>query len=120
MRFISSQIICPNVQNDIIRIDWTGERCEVSCGVTEPDDHINMIIHGEVLATPSTLVFRDPSTFRAGELHRHVSEWQQLADDHPAPKQAHVLTWIREKVSVFDYFTHFQGTFKGNSYDSDR
>ena len=31
-----------------------------------------------------------------------------------------MLSWIGNKVSIFPYFRHFKGTFKGEHYDSDR
>lgn len=34
--------------------------------------------------------------------------------------QTDVLDWIKNKVSIFPYFQHFRGSFKGEQYDSDR
>ena len=66
------------------------------------------------------MTFRDPSSFRAGELHNHYSVWQGLVPDDPSPQQVQVLNWIRARVSVFDYFQTFCGTFKGEQYHSAR
>ena len=38
----------------------------------------------------------------------------------PSSNQEEVLSWIDKKVSIFPYFKHFKGTFKGEYYDSDR
>ena len=37
----------------------------------------------------------------------------------PSLHQSEVLARIEGKVSVFPYFQHFSGVFKGESYDSD-
>ena len=61
--------------------------------------------------------FRDPDHFRAGELHNHVNRWGEIVGDLPSPaQQARVVHWVREKVSVEEYFRPFQGDFKGKSY----
>jgi len=64
--------------------------------------------------------FRDPETFVAGELHNHLEQWEAIADEIPTPEQLQVLRWIREKVSIFDYFRPFVGRFKGTQYNSVR
>ena len=74
---------------------------------------------GEVVGHVSQLVFRDPDTFRAGELHRHFPFWETIAGRHPSPQQHQVLGWIRNKVSLATYFRHFMGSFQGEHYDSD-
>ena len=40
--------------------------------------------------------------------------------DDPSPQQLRVLCWIRNKVSVEDFFRPFRGNFKGEAYDSAR
>ena len=64
------------------------------------------------------MIFRDPSSFHAGELHRHYPAWERLVSGDPSPQQAQVLTWIRHRVAVCDYFQPFCGTFKGERYNS--
>ena len=59
------------------------------------------IFQGGRLANPSELWFRDPSYFRVGELHEHYEMWQQIAGDQPNPQQLHILSWIRDQVSIF-------------------
>ena len=56
----------------------------------------------------------------AGELHKHAANWAEIAKLAPSLHQEEVLSWIGNKVSIFPYFRHFKGTFKGEHYDSDR
>lgn len=59
--------------------------------------------------------------FRAGELHAHHSFWESVAERCPEmATETDVLVWIRHKVSIFPFFQHFEGSFKGVHYDSDR
>ena len=78
------------------------------------------MIHGEELADPAKLLFRDPNAFRAGELHKHYGRWCKMVGDHPSPEQATILRWIRDGVSIFEFFQSFSGSFKGRHYQSDR
>ena len=78
------------------RLDWQG----VAVPTFSRED-INRFIRGERLANPSELWFRDPSYFRVGELHEHYEMWQQIAGDQPNPQQLHILSWIRDQVSIF-------------------
>ena len=36
------------------------------------EEDITSVLQGNTLAVMSRLVFRDPDSFRAGELHRHI------------------------------------------------
>ena len=56
----------------------------------------------------------------AGELHKHAANWAEIAKLAPSLQQEQVLSWIGNKVSIFPYFRHFKGTFKGERYDSDQ
>ena len=73
----------------------------------------------EALGDVGDLLFRDPEHFRAGELHGHVDSWKEIITGDPTFHQSEVLSWIEGKVSVFPFFQHFSGVFKGESYDSD-
>ena len=75
---------------------------------------------GEAIGDVRELFFRDPDHFRAGELHSHSSFWETIAERNPSTMKTEVLGWIRDKVSIFPYFQHFTGFFKGERYDSDR
>ena len=67
-------------------------------------------------ASPSLLSFRNPDAFVAGELHRHVDKWEEILAQHP--KQDEILSYIKYKVNVKDFFTRFRGDFQGTFYDS--
>lgn len=60
----------------------------------------------------SELAFRDPDFYVAGNLHKHLAEWEQLGANEE------VLGWLKYGVNVNDYFKHFKGNFKGKAYDS--
>ena len=98
-----------------------GNPVGVSMGVTATGftkERIEEIIRGERLADPSELLYRDPSRFRAGKLHDHYEQWENLVDDQPSPQQLQILRWIRNKISIFEFLRPFSGNFKGQSYDS--
>ena len=74
------------------------------------------ILIGDILE----LFFRDPNRFQAGELHSYFEHWQYSAQESPSLQQAQILGWIRDKVSIQPFFSHFKGSFRGESYDSDK
>lgn len=41
-------------------------------------DFISSVIAGRAFADSSLLAFRDTSSFQAGELHRHINQWDKL------------------------------------------
>ena len=89
-----------------------GNPVGVSTGVTATDftkETIDEIIRGERLAGPSDLRYRDPSRFRTGELHEHYEQWENLAGDQPSPRQLQILEWIRNKISIFQFFSSLFG-----------
>ena len=79
-----------------------------------------LVENGEIIGHVEELLFRDPDTFVAGELHKRITQWAEIAKLAPSSHQEEVLSWIGNKVSIFPYFKHFKGTFKGEHYDSDR
>ena len=100
-----------------------GTSLEVSSGVTVQElseQYIHRVIRGEELADPAKLLFRDPNVFRAGELHKHYGKWCKIGSDNPSPEQATILRWIRDRVSIFEFFQSFSDNFKGRRYQSDR
>lgn len=104
-------------------VDWRGDRIRPSEEATASHikaDSVTRVLDGRQLADLSELRFRDPNCFSAGELHNHADQWQAMAGDTPSPRQAEVLKWVLQKVSVFEYFRPFNGVFKGKSYNSDR
>lgn len=58
------------------------------------------------------LRFRDQNNFIAGNIHLNVNEWENLG----APDN--VLNWIKNGVNIEDFFKHFKGNFRGESFNS--
>ena len=63
--------------------------------------------------------FRDPASFRAGEVNNYYHQWQDIIGGCPSAQQLQVLKWIKDKVSILEYFQPFSGSFKGKQYCSD-
>ena len=100
-------------------VDWRGNPSGATTGVTTiPQERLQKVIQGDVLGSVSELQFRDPDHFRAGELHNHVESWEEILGENQGPQQLRVLLWIRNKVSVEDFFRPFRGNFKEKAYDS--
>jgi len=94
-------------------VDWRGNHSGASTGMTKiPQERFQKIIQGDVLGSVSELQFRDPDHFRAGELRNHVESWEEILGDNPSPQQLRILRWIRNKVSVEDFFLPFRGDLK--------
>ena len=110
-------------QKPITWVNWMGTSLEVSSGVTVQEfseQYIHRVIHGEELADPTKLLFRDPNAFHAGKLHKYYSKWCKIMGDNPSPQQPTISRWIRDGVSIFEFFQSFSGNFKGHRYQSDR
>ena len=88
-----------------------------NCGL---EDKVKQVERGEVISNVQELVFRDSNYFRPGELHSNASYWEEIAPRNPSSGQNEILGWIRERVSIFPYFKHFSGQFKGEKFDWDR
>ena len=92
--------------------DWKGE----PQSVVTPLPSVHMVSTLMAKASPNSLSFRNPDEFVAGELHRHVDKWEEILAQHP--KQDEILSYIKSKVDVQDFFTHYRGDFQGSFYDS--
>ena len=62
------------------------------------------------------LLFRDPSSFREAEIHKHVPVWEYILKNNPSKEQ--ILQWLQYGVDVKEFIKPFKGTFKGTKYDS--
>lgn len=60
------------------------------------------------------LPFRNPQFFKAGNLHKNFDMWKSIGANEE------VLDWLTNGVNVEKFFRHFQGNFKGRSFDSDK
>lgn len=95
-------------------VDLLGHPVEVGRDVTAPvaNTSLQRIQNGESVGDLSKLLFSNPSSFEAGELHNHIEYWEYVAQVSPAPKQSEVITRIKGKVSVDPYSMHFSGKSK--------
>ena len=80
-----------------------------------PNPSLDMVSCGSVFASPTQVLFRDPKTFVAGEIHRHLLQWQWVLEDYP--KRQEIYDYISHGVKVSDFFVHFKGEFQGNFYN---
>ena len=80
---------------------------------------ISSVIAGEAFADSSLLAFRDTSSFRAGELHRHIDQWDKLFQSFDN-SFSEVLDWTHIFVHVDKIFTHYEGSCKGVIYNCDK
>lgn len=81
---------------------------------------LERVQRGAIIGDITHLAFRDPASFHAGKLYNHLPHWEKIAETNGSATKTDVLGWIKNKVSVFEYFRHFNGSFKGHNYDSDR
>ena len=82
-------------------------------------DSLDRAIDGEAQVDVHSFVFPDPSSFIAGQLHAHPGVWDRITESSSYPFRSTVLDWVKNEVDVHDYFRHFKGSFKGESFDSD-
>ena len=92
-------------------------------GEMTANDHLQRMVHrvkqGELMDDVSQLAFCDPNKFLAGELHCHLAAWEEIADSLlPSAQQQEVLSWIKNRVSVFPYFQPYKGKVEGEHLDS--
>ena len=66
-------------------------------------------------ATPQDVIFRDPSSFVAGELSRHQSYWKFILSEHP--KKDEILSYIVRGVNISNFFVPSKGDFQGKFYN---
>ena len=69
------------------------------------------IVENDIKMGLEDLCLRNPNQFVAGNLHSHLTEWENLELDVEAK------VWLKEGVNVEHYFKKFKGNFKGKSYD---
>ena len=82
-------------------VDCYGNSVKVGREMAACDhDILQKIRKGELIGDIAELFFRDPNSFRAGELHSNFESWQYIAQESPSPQQAQILGWIRDKVSI--------------------
>lgn len=82
-------------------------------------DLIQSICAGNVVPDISSLRFRNPDVFIAGQLHRNIELWEKIAALSSCDRANEVLRWIKNKVSLYKFFQPFKGNYKGHAYNSD-
>ena len=88
--------------------NWKGEKPRVA----GPNPSPYMVSKGIAHATPQDVIFRDPSSFVAGELSRHKSYWKFILSEHP--KKDEILSYI-VRGSTFPIFASpSKATSRGN------
>lgn len=74
-------------------------------------------MQGILKASAVDVVFRDPGSFIAGNVHNHYKTWEIILKGYH--KQEEVLGYIANGVSISSFFKPFKGTFKGKPYNSE-
>ena len=59
--------------------------------------------------------FRDPASFKVGELHRHFDLWEMILNGHGQEEK--ILQWIKEGANVSEFMKPFKR--KPKRYDCD-
>ncbi|KAI8480228.1 hypothetical protein Bbelb_420270 [Branchiostoma belcheri] len=76
---------------------------------------VESVAAGKVKASADSLMFRDPETVRAGEIHKHLKEWNSILGEGQHGDM--IRDWITNGVSLFQFMQPFKGKFKGIAYD---
>ena len=80
-------------------------------------EFVTSVTEGTVLVDISVLAFRDPRYYKAGELHEHKHLWTTLLQASLSDRFTEVLDWIDNFINVENFFTHFNGSYKGVNYN---
>ena len=100
-------------------IEWVLHDGTPSSEVTESAQllkEFDMVLDGVSLRV-ADIPFRDPVSFKAGELHKHFDSWEMILNGHGQGKK--ILQWIKEGVNVSEFMKPFKGTFQAVKYDCD-
>ena len=66
----------------------------------------------------TALRFKDPALFVAGGLSDSADAWEDvLAECHSSGLV--VRQWLKHGVDLYEFFQHYQGTYRGKSFNSD-
>ena len=82
----------------------------------KPLSSIQEVMQGFLKPSASDVLFRNPGSFVAGNVHNHYDTWETILKGYH--KQEEVLDYIANGVSVQSFLKPFKGTFKGKPYDS--
>ena len=62
------------------------------------------------------LSFRDPNSFKSGELRKCIDRWEDILEGYDQAEN--VLEWIGKGVDIKEFMRPFSGSFMGVDYDS--
>ena len=88
-----------------------------SLAIQKPLSSINDACSALPNPTAADVVFRNPDSFVAGEVHHHYDVWNYILTDYF--KQDEILKYISKGISAYNFLQPFKGMFKGISYDFD-
>lgn len=74
--------------------------------------------HQEGTLKKENIIFRDANSFIAGQLHCEPDNWSFILNDNNDSHSKLVQSWLTGGVDIADYFNHFKGNFRNQSYDS--
>lgn len=80
--------------------------------MTEPCfdyDLVQNICVAKVVPNISSLRFRNPDVFIAGQLHLYSELWEKIAAFSSYDRADEVLAWINNNVSLYSFFPAIQG-----------
>ena len=92
-----------------------GTSLQISSGVTVQEfseQYLHKVIHGEELAEPAKLLFKDLNAFRAGELHKHYRRWCKIVGDNPSPNKLQYLGGFELESPFLTSFNHSLAALK--------
>ncbi len=72
--------------------------------------------HGRLKVSAHDVIFPDPDNFVAGNLKHHFATWDFITSGYKQGDE--ILRYISDGVSVYDFFSPFQGSFKWKYYNS--
>ena len=91
--------------------DWNGGKPRMA----GPSPSVELVSAGSVLASPILVIFRDPRTFVAGEIHRHLDLWDWVVQEYP--KRQEIFSFLSQEVKVSASLSITE-RISSNSFDS--
>lgn len=89
---------------------WCSSSGSASPAPIGPVPSLHMVSSWWVHASPACIPFRDPDSFMAGEIHRHVPFWDEILRSHS--RREELVSYITNGVATFiRFFGPFLGLF---------
>ena len=74
------------------------------------------VLSGSAAPDFAGLRLRNPKSFYFGNLHQFANQWDSFMSGLPCYES--VRPWVHHGVHVPSFFSHYQGEYKGRSFDS--